>query len=64
VVGEAGDASVFIVEDQRARRVAIGEGETRDSDRLASIGLRGGEQVVLSPPADLQDGDRVRVKTP
>jgi len=64
VVGDAGDASVFIVEDQRARRVAIGEGETRDSDRLASIGLRGGEQVVLSPPADLRDGDRVRVKTP
>ncbi|PKM02328.1 MAG: efflux RND transporter periplasmic adaptor subunit, partial [Gammaproteobacteria bacterium HGW-Gammaproteobacteria-7] len=64
VVGAAGDASVFIVEDQRARRVAIGEGETRDSDRLALIGLRGGEQVVLSPPADLRDGDRVRVKTP
>ena len=33
-----------------------------DGDRLEAVaGLRSGEQVVVSPPADLKDGARVFV---
>ncbi|HEX6159241.1 MAG TPA: efflux RND transporter periplasmic adaptor subunit [Thermoanaerobaculia bacterium] len=44
--------------ERRAVNVASTEGETA---RLAS-GLSGGERVVAAGPAELKDGDRVRVK--
>jgi hypothetical protein len=35
-----------------------------DGDRIEVVsGVSAGERVVNSPPAALQDGDRVRVKT-
>ena len=34
-------------------------GEVRDVDTLVTQGLKGGETVVLSPPAGLRDGGKV-----
>jgi len=61
VPGEGGDA-VFVVEDGKARRVAVTLGEKRDADQHVTAGLSGGETVVLSPPKGLGDGDRVAAK--
>lgn len=61
LAGEEGSA-VFVVEDGKVRRVAVTLGEKRDADQQVLTGLAGGETVVLSPPADLGDGDRVATK--
>ena len=53
---------VFVIADKKVERRAVKvtstEGETA---RLAS-GLAGGEQVVIEAPAELKDGDRIRIK--
>lgn len=61
--------SVFVVRDGRAVRVSF-EPKTDDDgvwrrreDRVAvASGLSGGEVVVLDPPAELSDGDAVRIE--
>jgi RND family efflux transporter MFP subunit len=56
-----GDAAfVFVVSEARAHRTAVETGETRGTDVVVHSGLEGGEQVVLDPPGDLQDGAAVR----
>jgi len=63
VAGRDGDrGAVFVVEGTRVarREVTLGEA-TRGSVPVLS-GLSGGEQVVLDPPASLQDGDTVRLQ--
>jgi RND family efflux transporter MFP subunit len=60
--GRGGESAVFVLEDGRARRVAVEVGEVRDADRLITRGLREGQGVLLSPPDGLRDGARVAVK--
>ncbi len=52
-------SSVFVVvggvAEKRSVTVATSTGDTVEIDR----GLSGGEDIVLSPPEDLEDGDRV-----
>jgi RND family efflux transporter MFP subunit len=64
VSGKDKDAAVFVVEGDKARRVPVATGEVRDVDQLVTQGLKGGESVVLSPPAKLRDGARVVAKKP
>lgn len=66
IVGRGGDQVAFVVGDRDgdtgtvARRV-LQVGRLLGDDREVTAGLRGGETVVLDPPQDLGDGDRVRI---
>jgi RND family efflux transporter MFP subunit len=55
-------AIVFAVRDGRVERRAVSAGGTVGDGVEVLSGLRPGERVVLDPPADLADGDRVRVR--
>jgi len=62
LVRENGKDGVFVVERDtvRFRVVALGP---RQSDRVGVLaGLEENERIVLSPPASLADGDRVRIR--
>ena len=62
-VRKEGDGSfVFVVQQNTVERRAIQTGGT-DGDRLeVRAGLRGGDQVVVSPPPELAEGAQVVVK--
>lgn len=54
---------VWVLEQERVRRVVVKpEGEPHDGLVAVSDGLIGGERVVMSPPANLKDGDRVKAE--
>jgi HlyD family secretion protein len=55
---------VFVVEDGKARRVAVTTGLRSASGELeVKKGLIGGEELIVSPPEGLKDGDAVRMKS-
>ncbi len=62
-VRKDGDASVvFVVRQNTVERRAITTAGT-DGDRLEVVaGLKGGDQVVISPPAELTEGTLIRIK--
>ena len=62
LVTEQGRPGVYVLERDVARFAAVTVGERRSGRAVIESGLSGGEQVVLAPPASLQDGDRVRRK--
>jgi RND family efflux transporter MFP subunit len=62
VVEEDGQAYAWRVEDGRARRVAVTVEPEESGTRDVLAGLQPGQQVVVSPPATLADGDRVRAR--
>ena len=57
-----GKSAVFVVREEKAVRVEVKIGETRDADQLLSSGVKDGETVILSPPAGLKDGSRITIK--
>jgi HlyD family secretion protein len=58
-----GRTVVFVLKEDRVERRAVRAGlEEGDQVELLS-GVSAGEQVVVEGPADLKDGDRVRVRT-
>jgi len=59
----SGSSFVFVIRgDDTVERRAVRTGGT-DGDRLEVLGgLRGGERVVVSPPAELKDGAKVIAK--
>jgi HlyD family secretion protein len=59
----SGKKSVFIVLDGRASEKTIKVGGTSSRGVEVSEGLRGGEEIVMNPPAELKNGDRVKSKT-
>ena len=61
VVRVGGKRVVFVVEREAVELREVVVGEARSGRVSVETGLVVGEQVVLSPPADLADGDRVRV---
>jgi RND family efflux transporter MFP subunit len=62
VVTANGESAVFVLRGDAVERRAVRIGGT-DGDRLEAIaGLRPGEQVVLTPPAELKDGMKVVIK--
>jgi multidrug efflux pump subunit AcrA (membrane-fusion protein) len=56
-----GQDVVWLVVDGRAVRRAIEAGPVMADEREVRRGLVGGETLILEPPDDLADGDRVRV---
>ncbi len=59
---ENGASFVFLVRQNAVERRAIKTGGT-DGDRLEVVaGLKGGDQVVVSPPTELADGMLVTIK--
>jgi len=62
LLGEGADSAVFVVKEGRVQRRTVTLGEAVGGSRRVLAGLRGGEQVVLSPGADLRDGQSVQVE--
>lgn len=60
VRSEAGQDVVYVVVEGHARRRVIDAGPVMGGEREVRSGLNGGETLVLSPPAGLADGSRVR----
>jgi len=57
------DNGVFIVVNGKALRRTIKVGGTNPQGVQVAEGLIGGEDIIVNPPADLKDGQRVRSKT-
>jgi len=64
VLGDGKEAALFVLSDDVAKRVAVSLGETRDAERRVLSGVAVNASVILSPPRELQDGDRVVVAAP
>lgn len=56
------DGSVFIIVDGKAVRREVKVGRTTSQGVQIEIGLIGGEDLIVAPPANLKDGQKVRVK--
>ncbi len=56
------DGAVFVILDGRAVRRGVKTGPTSGTGVRIEEGLVGGEDLIVSPPAGLKDGDRVRRK--
>jgi HlyD family secretion protein len=54
---------VFVVSNGYAERRAVTVTDTQGDDSVLSAGVSAGEQVVVNPPANLQDGMAVKVKS-
>jgi HlyD family secretion protein len=53
---------VFLMLKDRAIKRAVTTGGSSDKGVIVTSGLNGGEDLIVSPPADLKDGQRVEVK--
>ena len=64
VVPEAAiqNGQVFAIVNGHAVKRAVKTGGTSSKGTLIESGLIGGEELVLNPPADLKDGQKVEVK--
>jgi HlyD family secretion protein len=60
--GTVQNGSVFVVVNNRARKKNVTTSGTSARGVLVENGLLGGENVIVSPPADLKDNQRVEVK--
>jgi multidrug efflux pump subunit AcrA (membrane-fusion protein) len=57
-----GRSIVFVVQDDRVERRAIGAGPPLGDQVEVLSGLSAGERVVVDGPATLKDGDKVKVQ--
>ena len=57
------DGAVFIIVDGRAVRRQVQASGTSQQGATISNGLIGGEDLIVNPPADLKDGQKVRPKS-
>lgn len=55
-----GNRGAFLFEGDRARFVELTLGEARERNTVVRAGLKGGEMVIVSPPAGIADGSPVR----
>ncbi len=62
VVRMDGADQVFVLERDTVHLRRVTLGEERGGRRVVASGLSEGESVVVAPPADLKDGQRVRVQ--
>ena len=56
------DGAVFVMVGGRAVRRAVKTGPTNSRGVQINDGLIGGEDLIVNPPANLKDGDRVHAK--
>jgi RND family efflux transporter MFP subunit len=57
-----GKKVVFLVRDDKAERRAVTPGGNRGTDTEIMAGLAVGDAVIVGAPANLHDGERVRIK--
>ncbi len=53
---------VFVMVKNKAIKRAVTTGGSSDKGVIVNSGLNGGEDLILSPPADLKDGQKVELK--
>src|SRR5690348_233979 len=56
------NGSVFVVVNGHARKRTVTVGGSSDKGVMIESGLVGGEDLIIAPPADLKDGQRVEIK--
>jgi HlyD family secretion protein len=56
------DGAVFVNLNGKAVKRPVKTGSTNSQGVRIDEGLIGGEDVIINPPPDLQDGDKVRIK--
>ncbi|HSB14052.1 MAG TPA: efflux RND transporter periplasmic adaptor subunit [Bryobacteraceae bacterium] len=56
------DGAVFVTLGEKAVRRAVRTGATTNDGIRIEQGLTGGEDVIVNPPSELKDGDRVRIR--
>jgi HlyD family secretion protein len=56
------NGGVFVVFEGKARKRSVTTDGTSDKGVLVASGLIGGEEIIVSPPATLKDGQKVEVK--
>ena len=61
IASRDGKDVAFVVADEKVSQRALKLGRKLGDDREVLDGLAGGDTVVLDPPKDLADGERVRV---
>jgi hypothetical protein len=54
---------VYVVEDKKAREVAVVTGNELRGEIIIKSGLAGSETIVNNPPQKLQDGSSVKFKS-
>jgi HlyD family secretion protein len=57
------EGAVFVFLDGKAVRRSVKTGATTSQGLRVEAGLNGGEDLIVSPPAGLKDGDKVRQKS-
>lgn len=62
VITRDGGPKVFQVVDGRAKLLSISTGQARRDQIVVTNGLGGSETIVVNPPAELNDGDKVAVR--
>jgi len=60
--GAVQNGNVFVVVNGHARKRPVAVGGTSEKGVLIDSGLIGGEDLIVSPPANLKDGQRIEVK--
>jgi len=60
--GDGAGTAVFVVDDGRARLVAVRIGARNGSEAWVQGGLAAGASVIVYPPAAVRDGARVRIR--
>ena len=60
--GALQNGSVFVVVNGHARKRPVTTGGTSDKGVIIDSGLIGGEDLIVSPPANLKDGQRVEIR--
>ena len=61
---EAGQDVVFVMAGDKIERRAITLSVNEGEDAIVTVGIEGGERVVVQGPTDLADGDQVEVASP
>jgi len=61
LVESGGRASVWVIESGKVRQQAVDVGPARGDRVEVRQGLLGGESLVLTPPAGLKDGGKVKI---
>ena len=60
--GALQNGAVFVVVSGRARKRPVTTNGNSDKGVLVASGLVGGEDLIVGPPANLKDGEKVEVK--
>jgi RND family efflux transporter MFP subunit len=60
IVERDGEDVAFVVDEDRVEQRAVRTGMVLGNDRQVRSGLSAGDTVVLDPPAQLKDGDKVK----